>query len=177
MPRTYAGKLVSKSELAEILGVALPTVDHWIKKGCPFVTQGSKGIAWVFNTSDVIDWRLDDIREQYEDKTGRENVLDYNEARRRRMAAEAGISELQLAKETAQVVDIETIEIQLSNILGTVKAQVSAIPHTIAHRIAGMRSTRKIERALEEELNQALNELSLYDPKDLPSDLPSAMED
>jgi phage terminase Nu1 subunit (DNA packaging protein) len=169
MPRTYTGKLVSKGELAEIMGVALPTVDHWIKRGAPFVSEGGKGVAWVLNTADVIEWRLDEIRGEYEDQEADEKVLDYNEARRRRTAAEAELAELELYQKRGLVVSIDTVEKEITTLLATVKAQINAIPHSNAHLLAKMRGVRQIEKHLTEKINEALNELSLYDPTSLPA--------
>ena len=168
MPRTYTGKLVSKVELAEIMGVALPTVDHWIKRGCPFVSEGTKGVAWVLNTADVVEWRLDEIRGQYEVEID-DTVIDYNEARRRRTAAEAELAELELYQKRAQVVSIDTVEEQVTTLLATVKAQINAVPHANAHVLAKMRGVRQVEKHLTEALNNVMQEISLYDPTDLPA--------
>ena len=171
MPRTYSGKLVGKTELAEIIGVSLPTIDHWLAKGMPFVEQGGRGVSYVFNTSDCIDWKFDQIRAEYENPEKDTNIIEYSEARRMRMQADAELAELNLHRERGTVVSIEVIEEQLANILGTVKAQSGAIPHKLAHRFQNMRSPKKIENLMRAELNAALTDLSIYDPKGLPKDL------
>jgi phage terminase Nu1 subunit (DNA packaging protein) len=52
------GKLVSRAELAEIFGVALTTVDGWVRKGCPVHRKAPKrGIPAEFDTAQVIRWR------------------------------------------------------------------------------------------------------------------------
>ena len=58
------GKRVNRAELAEILGVSLPTVDAFVKRGAPYVSKADreKGIPWEFDTAAVIEWRV------YEDK-------------------------------------------------------------------------------------------------------------
>jgi phage terminase Nu1 subunit (DNA packaging protein) len=170
MPRTFSGKLVPKVELSEVMGVAAPTISHWIKRGCPYVEEGSKSKQWVFNTADVIDWRMDRLRSQYEDPEREANVIDYNEARRKRMAAEAELAELQLARERSQVVSIDVVELQWTNLLGAAKSQILAVPHKMAHRFVAMRNAKRIENLMRAELNQALTDLSMYEPDDLPSD-------
>lgn len=167
MPRKYTGKLASKRDIAEIFGVSEPTVDHWIVKGLPVIEQGYKGVKWTFNTADCVKWRMDQIRQEYE-KTN--EVIDYATARARKMQADADLADLELSRQRNEVISIDALEEQLTNILSTVKAQVGALPHKLGHRFQSMRSARNIENMLKAELEQALTDLSLYDPSELPSD-------
>lgn len=48
---------VNKAELASAQGVSLPTVDAWIRKGCPFKSKGGPGQEWEFDLNDVEEWR------------------------------------------------------------------------------------------------------------------------
>ena len=45
----------NKTELADLLGVSVPTLDAWIKKkpGFPIVTRGNNGVPWEFNPAAV----------------------------------------------------------------------------------------------------------------------------
>jgi phage terminase Nu1 subunit (DNA packaging protein) len=59
------GVQVSKSDLAHIFGVDQPTIDHWIQRGLPYIRKRLAGIPiannereLVFDTADVINWRL-----------------------------------------------------------------------------------------------------------------------
>ncbi len=59
------GVQVSKSDLAHIFGVDQPTIDHWIQRGLPYIRKRLVGIPvannereLVFDTADVINWRL-----------------------------------------------------------------------------------------------------------------------
>jgi hypothetical protein len=49
--------LASKAELADFFSVSLPTVDSWIRKGCPYEQKGSHGKPWVFDLAAVAKWR------------------------------------------------------------------------------------------------------------------------
>ena len=62
------GKNVNRAELAEILGVSLPTVDAYVKRGLPYVRQADrdKGIQWQFDTAAVIGW----LNSEYHRKAG-----------------------------------------------------------------------------------------------------------
>ena len=36
------GKQVTRQALADVFGVSLPTIDAWVRKGCPFVEKGGQ---------------------------------------------------------------------------------------------------------------------------------------
>lgn len=59
------GVQVSKSDLAHIFGVDQPTIDHWIRRGLPYIRKrlngtmgGSAERELIFDTADAINWRL-----------------------------------------------------------------------------------------------------------------------
>lgn len=59
------GQKVNRSELAAAFGVALTTVDVWVRGGCPFDQRGSgKGKPWVFDIADVHNWHLQRARSE-----------------------------------------------------------------------------------------------------------------
>ena len=37
------GVVMNRAEVAALLEVSLPTVDAWVRKGCPVVERGGKG--------------------------------------------------------------------------------------------------------------------------------------
>ena len=47
----------NRAETAEFFGVNLTTVDQWVRKDCPVVQRGSRGIAWEFDLLQVAEWR------------------------------------------------------------------------------------------------------------------------
>jgi phage terminase Nu1 subunit (DNA packaging protein) len=47
---------VNRRQLADILGITQPTVTAWADQGMPSVVQGQKGVEWVFETKDCIEW-------------------------------------------------------------------------------------------------------------------------
>ena len=50
------GEIVSKNALAERLGVSLPAVDGWVRRGCPIEKRGGRGRAAEFDLSKVTSW-------------------------------------------------------------------------------------------------------------------------
>jgi phage terminase Nu1 subunit (DNA packaging protein) len=41
---------VNRTELAEVLGVSMPTITAWLGEGMPYVEGGGKGKPFVFDT-------------------------------------------------------------------------------------------------------------------------------
>jgi|GEM_PF-1918264 len=60
----------NRTQLAETFGVSLPTIDAWIRKGCPYVEKGGNGKAWQFRLQDVARWREKMARESEQDWKG-----------------------------------------------------------------------------------------------------------
>ena len=59
------GVQVSKADLAHIFGVDQPTIDHWIRRGLPYLRKRLNGVMssseereLIFDTADAINWRL-----------------------------------------------------------------------------------------------------------------------
>jgi phage terminase Nu1 subunit (DNA packaging protein) len=50
--------IVNRAELASLFEVSLPTVDAWVRKGCPVVERGGRGREWKFHFSEVFNWRV-----------------------------------------------------------------------------------------------------------------------
>ena len=50
---------VNKQELADLFEVSVPTVDTWIKDGCPVERVGSNGRPYAFDVERVTAWRRD----------------------------------------------------------------------------------------------------------------------
>ena len=56
MPSIIKGRTLGKQEIADLFGVSEVTVDAWIRKGCPIIQRGSKGVAWQINSAAVSNW-------------------------------------------------------------------------------------------------------------------------
>ncbi len=58
------GEIVNRRRLARIMGVSLPTVDGWVRRGCPLLARPSRetGYAYRFDTAAVVRWRMVEAR-------------------------------------------------------------------------------------------------------------------
>ena len=89
----------------------------------------------------------------------------YDEARTRKMNAEAELSELDLAKVRNQLVIVEDVVKAWTDTLANLKSKITSIPSKAAPIIASETEIGIIQEILTDFLNEALEELSSYDPK------------
>ena len=89
----------------------------------------------------------------------------YDEARTRKMNAEAELSELELAKVRNQLVIVEDVVKAWTDTLANLKAKLTSIPSKAAPIVASESDAGVIQAMLADLMNEALEELSNYDPK------------
>lgn len=51
-------RIANKAEVAEFFGITLPGLDGWIRKGCPYLSKGGKGVGWEFDLLEVAKWKF-----------------------------------------------------------------------------------------------------------------------
>ncbi len=154
--RKGTGKAVNRTELAEFFGVAMPTIDHWVRTGCPSVERGGKGKAWVFNTADVAAWREQKIR----DEARGVSELGYEELTRRRLAAQTAREELALAKELEEVAPVWQMEKAMQSAFAEVRAAMRNVPSRAVRQLVGETDEARFKAVLLDEVDQALVALS-----------------
>lgn len=148
------GLIVNRSQLAATFGVSLPTVDQWVRSGCPHVTKGAQGQSWKFNTADVTQWR---ISTAVAEATGDADALE-NDLRRRRMLADTKHAELNLAKAQGEVAPLSEFEREWARAFTTVQVNVMNVPQRAVVRLLGCTDEAEFKEVLAEELRLALEQ-------------------
>jgi phage terminase Nu1 subunit (DNA packaging protein) len=159
MARKYRGQTMGKREIAEIFGVAETTVNHWMRRGCPVMQRGGKGVAWQINTADVAEWLK---RRAVEDIAG-DTLADESELKRRKLAAETAKSELELAKVKGEVVPLKQLERALSNVFAEVKTNTRNVPSRVATSLIGETNEIRIKQVILDEIDLSLAALEEFD--------------
>lgn len=80
-------RIGNKADLANWFGVALTTVDQWLRRGCPYITRGERGRQWQFDFLAVCKWRfgaIDDDAEDDPEKMPAKDRLDWYRGTRER---------------------------------------------------------------------------------------------
>jgi hypothetical protein len=89
----------------------------------------------------------------------------YDEARTRKVNAEAEIAELELKKIHGELVIAEDVVSAWNDVLGALKAKLLSIPTKAAPVVSAETNTGMCKSILEDLINESLEELSNYDPK------------
>lgn len=56
---------VHRAGLAKVFGVTVADIDKWVDQGAPYIKRAaSKGDEWIFDTADVMNWRIDMVRKR-----------------------------------------------------------------------------------------------------------------
>lgn len=96
-------------------------------------------------------------------------IVSYDEARARKIAAEAELAEIELSKERGDVLHIDEITNINNEIYGNFRAKLLAIPARTAPDVFASKNVKEAKGLLRQAINDALEELSnsmveVYDP-------------
>jgi hypothetical protein len=89
----------------------------------------------------------------------------YDEARTRKVNAEAEIAELELAKVRNQLVIVDDVIKAWTDTLSNLKSKMTNIPSKAAPIVASETEIGVVQEIITDFINEALEELSNYDPK------------
>ena len=146
------GQVVTRSGLADLFGMSLPTVDGWVRSGCPFIQRGGRGKEWSFNTADVSKWLRDKAREEGSGTS----LADESELKRRKLAAEAEKAELELAKAKGEVATVEDFERAQSAMMAAIRANMRNVPGRAVLQLLGCTDEVEFKSKLMDEIDLAL---------------------
>lgn len=149
--------LVKQLELARILGVDERTIQRWHKDGLPRHGEG-RGIRYPL--TECIAWVRQRDREQVEAQTERGAPTDYDEAKARKMAAEAELAELELARARGTIVTVDDVERMLSAPLYRLRAKLLNLPSKWSPSLVGCRTIAEAQTRLEAAVEEAMLSLS-----------------
>ena len=148
-----------------MLGVNLSTVDNWVRDGCPWVRRPVRqGVGqWEFSPPAVFQWRIDRERKA---ALGDVEKIDEAEARRRKLAAEAGLAELELHIANGAAVRIQDQEKVWVQMVGAARARLLSLPSKLGRLLAIEVEPGACQALVESGINEALAELSGFEIQD-----------
>lgn len=142
----------NKADIATVFSVSKPTIELWVKKGFPFVSQGTNGKEWKFDLAPCLKWKEDLDAEEKAEAEEKERRI--GQARLDLLGdtfEDAGVSLdpkqykdlLNLAKERAaaelqmgMLVRVSVIEATLKSTLISLSEQLQALPDYLEKRCA-----------------------------------------
>ena len=153
MTNAVKGQNVSRAGLADVFGVALTTVDSWVKKGCPVVVRGhGKGQEWKFNTAQISSW----LQDEAVDRAIGDIPDDMDELKLRKQKAETELAELELAEKKGEVALIAEFERAQSMVFAAIRANIMNVPQRAVLQLLGETDERTFKEKLKAELVLAL---------------------
>jgi phage terminase Nu1 subunit (DNA packaging protein) len=149
-------RLVNRAELASLCNVSLPTVDGWVRKGCPAIERGSKGREWRFDCAAVIDWRIARaVEAATAGLVGEDDKISKDEADRRRAVANAITAEVEANEALKSVVSRFDAESAIADFCQALRSGFSNAGAKIAGRAAMMTNPAEIRDLCEAEFNRS----------------------
>ena len=144
-------------EIAKLFRTDGKAITHWVARGCPYIQRGKPGVPWLFDPTAVIKWREEYVREQ---ARGNNDANDIDEAKLRKLAAEAAMAELELGKRRGELVEMEEMLDILGTQLANVRQKLLSMPTKAAPQAIAIKDAVEMETLLEEFVVEALEELS-----------------
>jgi hypothetical protein len=93
-----------------------------------------------------------------------QSYMTYDEARTRKVAAEAEIAELELAKLRNELAIVADVVSAWDDVLSAMKAKLMSLPTKMGPELAADDDPNVIQAKLEDQIRECLDELSNYDP-------------
>lgn len=156
MAKPIKGKALTLAEIADFFGVSIPTVNAWIRSGCPYVSKGSKGVAWSLDSAAVAAWLKD---KAVTDATG-QSQADEAELKRRKLAAETTKAELELAKAKGELAPLSQVERVVAKAFAEVRAGMRNLPQRTVSMLIGETDERRFKTVLMGEIDEVLKSLN-----------------
>ncbi len=149
-------KYLTKKELANLLDVALSTIDKWLSKGLPYKEKGSHGKTYKFYLPDVVKWIQTTKNKYWQNRDIDDLTLE--EVRKRKELAEAEIKELELAEKRGSLVPIEKVKNEAAGLATIVKQRLYSIPNKIAP-FCYKKSINEIKQIIYDAIDEAIEDL------------------
>jgi terminase small subunit / prophage DNA-packing protein len=149
--------VVNATQLASMFGVHRSTISQWQADGMPVLkrsSKGGKGGGNQFDTADVLDWYK---KRAIKSATGSDDdQLPIEEVRRRKIAAEAELQELELAKKKGEVIELSEVKRDLIDKMVNLRSAMRKVPERCVLRVVGEEDETKVKEIILSEVDDAL---------------------
>jgi phage terminase Nu1 subunit (DNA packaging protein) len=144
---------VSQTELARILGLGTRQIRNLEAAGMPHESQGN---AKAYPIPQAVQWYVGFKSEEAAKKAAPQ---DLEEARLRKLAAEASLAEYELAEAEGSMIGVEEIDKILGPPLTALRAKLLNLPGKLAPQLLACRSLAEIRTLLDSSIAEAMAEL------------------
>jgi phage terminase Nu1 subunit (DNA packaging protein) len=147
-------RIIGIKQLAVILNLTVSRIQQLVQEGLPKKLRGK------YDQDQCVDFYIRYLQALVEHKSivgeGGEVLKNEREERLRLLRADADLREIELARERSQLVAIEDVEKEMSELVLTTKARVMAVAPRVAPDIIGETSRVMIQAKIEKSLREAL---------------------
>lgn len=168
MPKKPDKKLVTKAELAEIVGKSERTLTTWQKNGMPIEVDGGRGSSNLYSPAVVIDWMIQqEINRRIAEHGGGDgDFYDYESERARLTHHQANKADLEEQVLRGKLIPEETVERVWTDMIASFRAKMLSIPTKAAHQFLELEDLNHAQDLLKDHIHEALLEISDYEPED-----------
>ena len=149
---------LNQKELCELLGKSRQTVAELCR--LPGVPREKKGDAWVYLWPDFNDWWRETKVDQAAERAA---PADFEEAKARKMEADADLAELELRRQRGELVTVADYETALAGALDRVRARLLGLDSRLAPLVVGVDTVLKAKALIRPVVHEILAELSASD--------------
>jgi phage terminase Nu1 subunit (DNA packaging protein) len=142
-----ADQIVTAPVMAAIVGLTQQRLGQYAAAGMPKAGRDSYPLAGT------VQWII-----EYWKK--RVVITPLSDARRRKLDADAGAAELDLALKRGNVVDTRTLARAHHVVCSRIRSRLQAVPSKAAARVYRLKTVAEVEAGLREEIDASLEELS-----------------
>lgn len=154
MAKQKQKEILTLEQCARLLGKTAPTIKTYVGKGMPCLQEGSNNVPWQFDKEDVLVW-FSNFRKV---NTGNGDET-YDEARTRKVIAEATLAELEVKRAIGQLVAVDDVADVVAAEYARVRAGLMNFSSKWAPQLVGMQSIEEVVQVLEKAVNEVLTEL------------------
>jgi terminase small subunit / prophage DNA-packing protein len=145
----------NKAEVAEFFDVSIPTIESWLRRGCPVVSRGSRTVPWVFDLLQVAEWRINGQRPVGDIDP---DMLPPSE---RKAWYESETKKRDLQIKDRELIPASEVETVVATAFAAIAADIHAIPDNLERRHGIDSATAQaVEAALYEAMDGLADKLS-----------------
>lgn len=146
---------LNQKDLCDLLGKSRQTVAELCR--LPGVPREKKGNSWVYLWPDFNDWWRETKVDQAAERAA---PADFEEAKARKMEADADMAELELRQLRGELITLADYQKALTGSLDRVRARLLGLDSRLAPLVVGVDSVLKAKAVIRPIVNEILTELS-----------------
>ena len=154
-------RIVGVKEIAAVLNLEVRRIQQLVHEGLPKKLRGR------YDRDECVDFYIRYLQALVEKKAivdpGGEVLANERESRLRLLKADADLREIELARERSQLVTIDDVEKEMTDLVLSTKARVMAVAPRVAPELVGETSRVMAQAKIEKALKDALLNLSKYE--------------